>query len=157
MSQWLADLDPGSNQSHEKAQAALRQIGTNSFPVLLKMLRAKDSAWKTGLMNFENKHPRVRFHVAPASAVRQRAVQGYLALGSEARSTVPGLIEILKTEPSPQVRSTVAGALGSIGPEARAAIPELVKAAHDKNSELQQSAMVALSNIRAFDSPNTRF
>jgi len=44
LSSWLiASATTGSPEAQEQANAAVRQVGTNALPTLLRMLRAKDS------------------------------------------------------------------------------------------------------------------
>ena len=47
-------------------------------------------------------------------------------MGPDAKSAVPGLIQLLDTDPSDQVRGQVAQALGRIGPAAIVAVPSLI-------------------------------
>src|SRR6266850_7937343 len=85
LSAWLADLDLGSSRSHEKAERAVREIGSNAFPVLGKMLCSRDRGLKKALINFNASHSSLQFPVTPASVARQRAVRGYNVLGARAR------------------------------------------------------------------------
>jgi hypothetical protein len=148
LSAWLADFDLGRSRSHERAERAVRRIGTNGFATLANMLRTEDPAWKRALIKLNGKQSLLHFPVTPANSVRQRAVLGYAALGSEAKAHVPVLIQIFESDVSPQVRSSVASALGAIRPEAKAAVPALSKAIHDKNADVKQSALMALANIQ---------
>jgi HEAT repeat protein len=151
LSSWLADLDLESAHSPEKAAQAVRAIGTNGFPALIKMLCTKDPLWKRGLIAFNDRQSFIQLRISQADVVRYRAVQGYGALGAAGKGTVPALIQIIDSEPSAEVRSDVAAALGAIGPQARAAIPVLLKAAGDQNPTLRRNAIFALANIQRWD------
>lgn len=151
LSNWLADLDLGSGHSPEAATQAVRAIGTNSFPVLMRMLRAKDPLWKRGLIALSARQSLIELQISQADLVRCRAVQGYAALGPAAKETVAALIQVMDSEPRVEVRMDVAAALGAIGPGAKAAIPVLLKAAQDQNSELRKAALCALVNIERWD------
>jgi len=159
LSAWLADLDLESSHSTDTAVYALRAIGTNSFPWLTQMLRAKDPVWKQAVLSFNTRQSFLRIPVTPASVVQNRAIQGYIALGNVAKDNVPALIQILDSEPSPQIRSCVAAALGGIGPEAKAAIPALSRATADKSAEVRKNAFWALASIHRWspDVPEGRF
>jgi hypothetical protein len=148
---WLADLDFGAPEpSHKAVEAvqAIRGIGTNSFPWLIKMLCADESLWRRAAIEFNSRQSLIPLPVLPASLIRARAIEGYTALGAAATDAVPGLIELLGSQSSPQVRAYAASALGRIGIGARAAIPALQKAVCDQNAEVSKSAILALANIQ---------
>ena len=153
LSAWLAALDLETSHSPEAAMHAVRAIGTNSFPWLTRMLRAKDPVWKRAVIWFNAKQSFLLLPATPASVVQNRAVQAYIALGSAAKDNVPALIQIMESESSPQVRACVAAALGGIGPEAKGAIPVLLKASADNNAEVRKNSICALANIHRW-SPN---
>ncbi len=145
---WLADFDLYGTRRPEKATEALRAIGTNALPLLTRMIRAKDSRWKSALIALNDRQSVIHFELVEARVIRYRAVEGYRILGAQARSGVAALIQIMTSELSAGVRSDVATALGSIGPDAQAAIPVLLKAADDPNPQLHRSALFALANIK---------
>jgi HEAT repeat protein len=151
LSSWLADLDLESTRSPEKALQAVRAIGTNALPVLMKMVCAEDPLWKRGLIAFNARQSFIQVRISPASLVRYHAVEGYSALGPAAKNAVDALIEVMKSGAGVEVRADVASALGAIGPEARQAIPVLWKAARGQNPELRQRAVFALGNIQLWD------
>jgi hypothetical protein len=150
LSSWLADFDLESAHSPEKAKQAVRTIGTNSFPTLRRMLRARDPLWKKAVIAFDGRHTFIQLHITEANVIRYRAVQGYSVLGAEAKPEVIALIQIMDSEPSVEVRCDVATALGGIGPEAKAAIPLLSKSAQEQSSKLRTSALSALANIQGW-------
>jgi len=148
LTSWLADLDLESSHSPAQAEVAVRAIGTNAFPSLLKMLCTKEPAWERAVVAFERRQSVLRFRFTPASAVRYRAVLGYGVLGVAAKDNVPALIQVLTSENSTQVRASTAAALGCIGPAAQAALPALARAAGDTNPEVRRNALLALINIQ---------
>jgi HEAT repeat protein len=156
LSCWLTDFDSASVQSSQKAVVAVRAIGTNSFPVLKKMLRTTDPSWKKSLLAFNARQSLIQIRITAASVTRYRAVEGYSALGAAAKQEVAVLMDIMELEANAEVRSDVAAALGGIGPEAKPAIPLLMKAAQDQNQGLRHSAIFALVNIQGW-SPSERF
>ncbi len=151
LSLWLSDLDLMSDSSPQTAQLAVRAIGTNGIPVLLGMLRKTDPLWKRAIIAFNEQQSVIQLPIVPAITTRQRAVQGFAALGVAAKEQVAPLIQMMESEPNIEVRLDVTSALGAIGPEARRAIPVLVKAAQDKNSDLRNRAVAALVDIQAWD------
>jgi len=152
LSAWLIELDL-ENRTAEPARTVIQDLGTNAFPALTSMLQFKDSLWRRGLLSFNSFQSVIQLPVTPACSIRNRAVQGYLALGRRGKENVPTLIGLLESDSSPEVRSSVAAALGAIGPEARAAIPVLSRAAHDKSPLVRTESVSALANIQGW-SPN---
>ena len=150
LSAWLADLDLESSHSGRAAVCAVQAIGTNAFPMLTAMIRSTDSWWKQKIMALNAGQPVFGIPVTPASVFRNRAVQGYVALGGRAKQNVPELIRLFEKESSCQVRSSIAAALGGIGPEAKGAVPLLIKATQDSSAEVRKESVWALANIRGW-------
>jgi HEAT repeat protein len=160
LSQWLREFDlrssPDPLETLRKAYKALNAIGTNSFPYLEKMLCATDPPWKRVVIAFNAKQSLLRLPVTPAQVYRGRAMRGYSLLGPAAGADVPGLIQLMNNQKSPEVRCCIAGALGEIGPEARDAIPVLMNAVTNQNAEVSRSAVFALRNIRRYNEETIR-
>jgi len=152
LSAWLADLDLESGRSSEEAVYAIRAMGTNAFQMLGSMIRSTDPWWKRNALALNARQPFFRIPVTPSSVFRNRAVQGYTELGPGAKQAVPDLIRMLETEPSCQVRSSIAAALGGIGPEARSAIPALMAASQDQSADVRRESLWALANIQLYNS-----
>ena len=151
LSAWLADLDLQSANSPEKALQAVRAIGTNGFPALLRMVSATDSFWKRELLAINERQSIISVQLSRAAVCRHRAVQGYSALGAAAKGAVAGLIKVLESEKSAEVRMDLVSALAAIGPEARPAIPVLLKMVNDPNPQLRKRVLFALADIQGWD------
>ena len=97
---WLSDFWPGRNATSEKLgqdRLAVRQIGTNAIPILLRWISAKDVRLKQ-IMVRVCRHPRVPFGLASSVDKNMLAVSGFRILGkSQAGSAVPALVEIVRT------------------------------------------------------------
>ena len=148
LSGWLAELDLNSPKAQDKPMEAIRQIGTNAFPWLRRMLRSEPPIWERAMVAFNTSQSLIQLPITPDNVVRNRAVRGYHALGKQAEGDVPHLIQLLQRENSPHVRSYVALALGNIGPAARPALVVLQKAAMDPNADVRRNAVWALANIK---------
>ena len=146
---WLADFDLSGRGNPEKATEAVRAIGTNALPLLSRMIGAKDRAWQKAVMALNAKQSLIQINLTEAGIIRFRAVEGYRALGSEAKESVPTLIQLMNSERNAEVRADVATALGWIGADAKAAIPAISKATQDPNATLRSSAIAALANIHS--------
>lgn len=151
LSSWLTDFDLESAGSPDRATQAVRAIGTNALPVLLRMICTKDPLWKRCLIVFNARQSLIQLRISRAAVIRYRATQGYGTLGTEAKDGVASLIEIMQSERSIEVLEDIAAALGAIGPTAKPAIPVLLKVAGSQNPELRRSAVLALRNIHRWD------
>lgn len=147
LSAWLAELDLESSYPQAKAVEAVRAIGTNGLPWLRRMLCAEGPIWERAMVAFNANQSLVQLPITPDNVVRNRALRAYHTLGNAAKGDVPRLIELLRTERSPQVRSYVALALGNIGPAARTALPVLEKATTDTNADVRRNSVWAIANI----------
>ncbi len=133
-------------QKHE-ADQAIRQIGGNGVPVLVRMLRARDSALEVRLRNLAQHIMRIRY--TPAYERNQRARHGFEVLGAQAQSAVPALIDIANRDVSRTAKFNALDALGFIGPPAEKAVPSLLQWATNTDQELRCSAIFALGRIRS--------
>jgi HEAT repeat protein len=128
------------------ARTAIRQIGTNGLPILLKMARAKDSPLKTKLINLASKQSLVSIQFRTDEDYHRMACFGFYVLGSIGQDAVPALIDLLK-ENDPQTRPTAADCLGNIGPAAKAAVPVLIQYINDSNRIVRWDTTINLGRI----------
>lgn len=149
---WLADFDLSPTRQPERAAEAVRASGTNALPLLTQMICTKDPRWKIVLMALNDRQSYFQVPLTEARVVRFRAVEAYRILGALGKGSVPTLIRIMTAEPRPEVRADVATALGWIGPAAEEAIPALLQASENPDPQLRQCALIALTNIRRFES-----
>jgi hypothetical protein len=132
--------DPGT--------VAVRQIGTNALPTLLRLIRTRDSPFKQFVMKWSAKQSLIKFHFVPLEERRFQATSGYEVLGTLARSHIPALSEILTNHPVPGARAQAASALGFIGrDDANLAAPALIKATKDKQDWVRNNSLWASSRI----------
>ena len=124
---WLRSDSP----SRLEADRAIRSIGTNALPFLLKWTSAKDAPLKKKLMALAKKQSliKVRFHCAEEYHVKADA--GFAALGALAKSAVSALIELLNQSDT-MVRVAAEYDLMWIGPEAQDAVPVLVRCLNEQ-------------------------
>ncbi len=150
LSVWLTGFDERSTEPRpdfRAAREAVRQIGTNAIPALLRMLRAKDSALTLKLISLVGKQQIIKIHHVPASTRNVGAAAALETLGAAAQDAVPQLIEMFDHMPSRQ--SEIALILSCIGPPAKGAIPSLLRAASNTNSSLRSNAVFALGGIHS--------
>src|SRR5581483_912950 len=113
---------------------AVRAIGTNGIPTLLRMLRAADSALLPRLAALAQRQHLIKINFTPAANQNFWARQGFRMLGPTASNDVPALMKIYEQNISPSSRLDVLDSLGWIGPAASNAVPMLVRALSDTNS-----------------------
>jgi len=114
----------------QEADEAVRRIGTNALPTLLRMLRAKDSALKAKLMDLAQKQHFIHINYIPADELNYRACSAFGVLRAKAQSAAPALIRIYEQNISPASQFYVSRALIAIGPDAtRTAIPAFLRGA----------------------------
>ena len=99
---WLSGFDLGNNApgkpSFDESVEAVRELGTNSIPILLRMLRSRDSDLKQRLTRLAQKQSLVRVDYVSADRQRWVARQGFVALGIAAKEAIPQLLEISREE-----------------------------------------------------------
>lgn len=151
LSRWLEQYHSalGTGTPSVEAEEAIRQIGTNALPTLIRMIRARDSWLQETLMKWMSKQKFVKFGLTPASKLRFQAQAGYQVLGAAAKAQVPQLIKILTNDSIAQVRQCTASALGGIGEEAKSAAPALLVTAKDQDDQVRNSSLWALSRIHS--------
>lgn len=89
----VSDNEPGKPNFNEAVEA-VRDAGTNAFPILLRMLRASDSDLKHRLTRLAQKQHLIRIYYVPADSQQWAARQGFGALGKVTEYAVPALLEI---------------------------------------------------------------
>ncbi len=134
LSAWVMGKEP-------RAEEAIRRIGTNSIPTLLRMLSARDSALKLKLLALANKQRLIKIHVVSAAEQNMNAALAFHALRNDAKGAVPALMKIYGKQYSPESQFSVVVALGYIGPDAKSAFPLLVRAKFDNEHSTNQSRL----------------
>jgi len=139
---WLLPHSP----SRIEADHAIRSIGTNALPLLLKWTAAKDSLFQRKLVAWARKQSliKVRFH--SDEEYHAQADAGFASLGALAKPAVPALIKLLNHSDT-MVRVTAEYDLMWIGPEAQDAVPALVRCLNDGDFIVRFRATRCLRDI----------
>jgi hypothetical protein len=126
LSEWLTTYYEADRPNQDPAQrlraaAAIRTMGTNALPFLLKSIRYETPSWHRDVapvlpVRMANSRPARatlyrRFHRAEA------AEKGFRLLGSNALSAVPPLRSMLRDQTHPETALRALGLLGSLGAE----------------------------------------
>jgi hypothetical protein len=111
----------------KRAEAAIRECGTNAIPHLLRMLTERDGVVAAMLAE----HPRIcdclGARYKPAWVRNAEGEAGFEALGDNASSAVPRLIHMYEQPSSPSSQMYVAASLADIGQAALPAAPALLR------------------------------
>jgi HEAT repeat protein len=151
---WLRTYSPSSQSQRnspewKKADDAVRQLGTNCIPVLLRMLRARDSQLKRRLISLVREQRLIKIDFVAAEEVNVEASRAFIVLANTAKDAVPALMKMYNENISTESRRAVADAIAWIGPPARPAIPMLLGAATNSDWRVRANALWALGEIHA--------
>jgi HEAT repeat protein len=138
----------GRKELAREAEFAVRQIGTNSIPTLLDLMRAQDSNLKRRLREHLPRKWHDRLHLTDHSGRKRRmGAHGLAALGTNASAAVPTLIKLARQHPDEDGRYIAVFALRTLGPGAEAAIPFYVQCLTNRDNTIRNEAAVGLMKI----------
>ncbi|MDB6065623.1 MAG: repeat protein [Pedosphaera sp.] len=153
LSAWLKVYDsetgPTFRTEGEGADEAVRHIGTNAIPTLLRRLRAKDSPLTLRLVGLAKKQHVFEVKFASAWDKQVEGLHGFHALGTNGKDAVPELIRMYEQDSSPESRFSVTFALGCIGPAAGQAVPMLVRSLGDSKPNPRSTTARTLGQIHS--------
>src|SRR5438309_2037586 len=96
LGEWLTDLENArDDQEAEPVARAVRHIGTNAIPVLLRMIDQEDSALKKKFLMLAQSQRFLKIRFTDATGQHVRAMLGFAALGPAAKSAVPNLEQFM--------------------------------------------------------------
>ncbi|MBK7973665.1 MAG: HEAT repeat domain-containing protein [Deltaproteobacteria bacterium] len=136
----LADPDAGVRLRATRVVTDLESNARELLPDMQALARDPDAAIRgqavsaieqSGLENQVSVEEWLTFCKDPAWQVRQPAASALARIGA---STVPRLVEVLRSEPNDEGRSCAVSALGQLGPAAKEALPALREAAENDSS-----------------------
>ncbi len=139
----------------DSIDAAVRNLGTNCFPLLLRRLRTYDSPLKLKLLNLAAKVPFIKVKHVDARFRNWEAALAFRALGDKGKDAVPKLQKIYEANISMDSRILTLQSLAAIGPAGEAAIPFLLAISNTTNAstanerDLRCEAISALGAIHA--------
>jgi hypothetical protein len=158
-----------------ESDAAVRAIGTNAIPTLLRMLCAHDTKTKMAFIHLIQKQQLIGFIHTPAESLNFAAAMGFRQLGPQGVGAIPDLIKIYHRNIStwsrgaattalydlapfgipqiaqgmdsrdPQVRRMLIGALADVHAQPGALVPLLARSLHDSDPEVRITAAGALA------------
>lgn len=112
--------------SYEDLEAAMKTIGTNAIPTLLRLLRSSDSPATQKLQQWAARQKWLPIHFTPAETLVAQGTYGIRFLGGQGLLTVPELMHIYET--APEARKAILECLPNLKKDIEAAIPTLMRA-----------------------------
>lgn len=183
LSAWLKDFDKpyettfivSFDDMPADALKAIRAMGADSLPTLLKHIQAHDSLVVEKLYDLWDKQSVIKFRPTPAIVIQRRASIALAALGPKALPALPQLEKMLNdgqtlrpvslsiaymgedgvkaltnalSNPNPVVRRECLEALSNVQTSGKVAIPGLISSLRDQDPTIQGRAALALAVIR---------
>jgi hypothetical protein len=137
------------SRAWNEADDAVHHIGTNGIPILLRMIRQKDSNLKLRLVALAKKQRLIKIHFVPAAERNVEASRAFIVLGDVAKGAVPALLKLCNENISVDSRCAIEDSLAWIGPAAKPAIPVLLHATTNSAPKVRANALWALGEIHA--------
>jgi tetratricopeptide (TPR) repeat protein len=119
--------DPKDPKAIE-CREAVCSIGTNAIPVLLRILRAKDTVLKKVVMDLLDKQNYINIPIESVEEQIPKAGVGFHLLGELATNALPALVDVCQHPPSPSAKDVAETVLLQLYPAKSVAIPYWVPA-----------------------------
>lgn len=146
LSSWLRGYVTSPYLAQECDEAVV-QAGTNAFPTLLRLLRAKDAGLRARLIVLLQRQHIIKIELTPAAAWNAAASSAFWLLGTNAQTAVPALIQIADQNISPESQRSAIYSLAGIGPAAGAAVPSLLRWTTNADPMVRNTAKFSLFAI----------
>jgi HEAT repeat protein len=155
LSEWVSRnslyYGPGRTgaEEHAKAEGAIRHIGTNALPWLVKWIRYEPASWERKLSITKLpawlRFSRVMVWLVNDGAIhrKENAINCIKYLGADATPAIPILVGCLR-DSNRTITDAAAGALGALAIEPYLALPALTNALEAPNARLRRTAARAI-------------
>ncbi len=130
-------------EAMRKCKHAIRQIGTNAIPALLKWMQATDSPMRVKLNTLLDKQSLIQFRFPDAYHCHWRGYIGFRTLRKNAVAAVPDLTKLLES-PDPQQRGLAFNSICAIDHDGRNLLPVILQSLQNSQSNIRISAAVYL-------------
>jgi hypothetical protein len=154
LSEWLMVAasqgwdEPDSPETME-ALAAVRSIGTNALPCLVKWIQFEQPKWRKDILGAYRKFPQALYRDSNAlwllghdERCRRVAPLGFAILSTNAAASVPELVRVVRTSQSADARDAAIWATAHIGKDG---FPVLLAALEDRKTS--DKAAVCISQM----------
>jgi hypothetical protein len=148
--EWMDDYGRASASASDVemdiSRRAVKQIGSNAIPFLLKELSTKDTALEERLKLWLQRQPLVQFHFKYAWEHRLQGLEGFAILEQDASCAVPDLVELSRDNDA-DIRRTALNILCLLKPKQDILLPILLQAFHDPSAPIRDIAAVRLHQL----------
>jgi hypothetical protein len=141
--------NPAPGPTREEADEAVRALGTNAIPDLLRMIVYRPSPLMPPLLEVGRWLHIVEGQDVNPYARNHEALRALQELGYKAAGATPELMQMYDAYPDPSSQTSVLFALGCVGPKAKAALPLLLRATTNASELVRINAARALGAIHA--------
>jgi hypothetical protein len=149
LSYWLNA--PATAEQPDEAVRAIRAVGTNAIPTLLRWINYEPTPWKMKLADV----PIVYRHHGWARTLRYgpgsaRAIKAFALLGTNLTPAIPALVTLMKDSTRPRTAVAATYALGCLGQNA---LPYLARALSDTNQPNRPDIISSICSTRFYGAP----
>ena len=154
LSEWMERHTPSSeaqppygSPGWHLADRAIKEIGTNGIPTLLRMVGATEGDLRARLRRLAKNQRFVYVSYRYAPDLNREAEYAFELLGTNAAAAVPGLTKIYQQARSSDSQMYAALSLGKIGKPAESAVPVLISNFTHTNDQVRFYAASAVGSI----------
>lgn len=127
------------NPSHEPDQA-IRAIGTNGLPTLIRLLNAKDGALKSKLIRLVNDQKLIHAHIKTDFEKQEAGLTGFNILGSNALAAFPNLMKLWEHKRGQFSSDLAVGLLSTVAPDTNVFLGALTNCFANSDVEIKRGA-----------------
>ncbi|MDB6123438.1 MAG: hypothetical protein JWQ71_2431 [Pedosphaera sp.] len=138
----LPVVDPNAPELADSVKA-IRSIGTNGIPTLLKLLNAKDFPAATLAERVAQRIGCTPFQILHAEEKRELANWGFMVLGAQAHCAVPALIQFIKRAPADS-KGWAISCLSGVKPDKELLLPILTQSMDDSDYHVARVAATTI-------------
>ena len=146
LTSWLKDNSKEGSLS-PAAQEAVYQIGTNGIPTLLRLLRMKDSSFRSNMVVLLRHQHFIQVDYKLDGTWNMLAMRGFGVLRTNAQTAVPELIQIVNQNISRVSQWSAINSLANFGPQAKQAAPSLLQWATNETAPNRNMARIAFACV----------
>jgi HEAT repeat protein len=146
LSAWLNEYNGRPGDTNQAALVAIREMGTNAIPALLKIIESDDPPFQRMMSELNRKQSLVHFPVREKPYPRWAASAALYAMGANARPAFPALTNLLFHANSLFKSAAPANALAGLG---SSGLPPLLAALTNQNPFIRSSAATGLGWARS--------
>ncbi len=143
LSAWLNEYNGLPGDTNQAACAAVRELGTNAIPALLKIIESGDPPFQRMISELNRVQSLVHFPLRDTWLQREAASSALYAMGANAKPAFPALTSLLFDTNTADLSALPLAGMGSEG------LPPLIVALKDQNAFIRHQAVNGLGMERS--------